>query len=130
MNDGEFISFVESLDRCWMQGRLLDLPAFLAEDVVFVAPGGKRRGEGIAQAIESYRQFTSHAKVSRFQTYDYAVTRRGDTAIVEYAWEMTWVAAAVEHHETGRDVLVLSRRDDHWRVVWRTQIPASAGASE
>jgi ketosteroid isomerase-like protein len=129
MNDDEFISFVERLDRCWMQGRLQDLDAFLAEDVVFVAPGGKRRGEGIAQAIESYRQFTSHARVSRFETNDYVVTRRGGTAIVEYAWQMTWVAAEAEHSETGRDVLVLARRDDNWRVVWRTQIPTSVGSS-
>jgi ketosteroid isomerase-like protein len=129
MNNDEFISFVERLDQCWMQGRLLDLHSFLAEDVVFVAPGGKRRSEGIAQAIESYRQFTSHAQVSRFQTNDYAVTQRGGTAIVEYAWQMTWVAAEAEHSETGRDVLVLARRDDNWRVVWRTQIPTGVGSS-
>ena len=129
MNDDELISFVERLDRCWMQGRLQDLDAFLAEDVVFVSPGGKRRTEDIAQAIEGYRQFTSHAQVSRFQTNDHFVTQRGDTAIVEYAWQMTWAAAGAEHNETGRDVLVLARRDDNWRVVWRTQIPASVGSS-
>ena len=129
MNDAEFISFCESLDRCWMQGRLQDLDAFLAEDVVFVAPGGKRYAEGIAPAIESYRQFTSHAKVNRFQTSDYRVTRRGDTAIVEYAWQMNWDAEGAEHHETGREVLVLSRRDENWRVVWRTQIPVAAGSN-
>jgi hypothetical protein len=126
MNDAEFVSFVESLDQCWMQGRLQDLDSFLAEDVVFVAPGGKHRVEGLAQVIDGYRQFTSSAQVSRFQTSDYCVTQRGGTAVVEYTWEMTWVAAQVEHNETGREVLVLSRRDDNWRVVWRTQIPAAA----
>jgi ketosteroid isomerase-like protein len=129
MKDAEFISFVESLDRCWMQGRLQDLDAFLAEDVVFVAPGGKPRAEGIAPAIESYRQFTSHARVNRFQANDYFVTRRGDTAIVEYEWQMTWVAAEVEHSDTGREVLVLARRAGNWRVVWRTQIPAGVGSN-
>ena len=129
MNDDEFISFVERMDRCWMQGRLQDLDAFLAEDVVFVAPGSRRRGEGIAQAIEGYRQFTSHARIDHFQTNDYVVTQRGDTAVVEYAWQMTWVAGGAEHNETGREVLVLARRDDNWRVVWRTQIPASVGSS-
>ena len=129
MNDAEFISFIESLDRCWMQGRLQDLAAFLAEDVVFVAPGGKPRTEGIAQAIESYRQFISHAQVTRFQTNDHFVTQRGDTAIVEYAWQMSWVAAGTAHNETGREVLVLARRHENWRVVWRTQIPTSVGSS-
>jgi hypothetical protein len=38
---------------------------------------------------------------------------------------MAWVAAGAEHNETGREVLVLARRDESWRVVWRTQIPTS-----
>ena len=128
MVETEFISFIESMDRCWMEGRLQDLGAFLAEDVVFVAPGGTPRGDGLAQAIESYRQFMSHAQVNRFETSDHIVTLRGDTAIVEYQWQMVWIAAGAEHNETGREVLVLSRRDDKWRVVWRTQIP-NAGKS-
>ena len=121
----DFISFAERLDRCWMEGRFDDLDAFLAKDVVFVAPGGTPRSEGLAQAIESYRQFTSHAQVNRFKTSDHAVTLRGDTAVVEYQWEMTWIAAGEEHNETGREVLVLSRRDGNWRAVWRTQIPGA-----
>jgi ketosteroid isomerase-like protein len=128
VNDAEFISFVESLDRCWLQGRLQDLNAFLAGDVVFVAPGGTHRIAGLAQVIESYRQFTSHAQVKHFQTSDYFVTWRGDTAVVEYVWQITWVAAEVEHNDTGRDVLVLARRDENWRVVWRTQIPIPSEA--
>jgi ketosteroid isomerase-like protein len=67
----------------------------------------------------------SVAKVNRFATSDHIVTLRGDTAIVEYQWRMSWTAAGADHHETGREVLVLSRRDDNWRVVWRTQIPTA-----
>jgi ketosteroid isomerase-like protein len=128
MNDAEFISFVESLDRCWLQGRLQDLSAFLAEDVIFVAPGGTPRIAGLVQVIESYRPFTSQAQVRRFQTSDHFVTWRGDTAVVEYAWQMTWVAAEAEHNDMRRDVLVLAWRDENWRVVWRTQIPTNASS--
>ena len=124
MMDAGFVTFVESLDRCWMERRLDDLRDFLAEDVVYVAPGGKFRGEGLAQAVESYRQFLSHAQVSRFEPSDYVVTLRGHAAVVEYRWQMTWIAAGAEHNESGREVLVLSRREENWRVVWRTQIPA------
>lgn len=123
MVDAEFVQFTTQLDRCWMEGRVNDLEAFLASDVVFVAPGGKLRSEGLESAIESYRQFTSQAQVHRFETDGHAVTVRGDTAIVEYRWRISWVAAGTGHNETGRDVLVLSRRKEGWRVVWRTQIP-------
>jgi ketosteroid isomerase-like protein len=112
-----------------MQGRLQDLDAFLAEDVVYVAPGGKPRSEGIEHAIESYRQFISHAQIKRFETHDHLVTQRGDTAIAEYEWQMTWVAAGAEHNEFGREVLVMARRAGNWRVVWRTQIPTGVGSS-
>jgi ketosteroid isomerase-like protein len=126
MTDAEFIAFVEAFDQCWVSQHLQDLGTFLAEDVVFVAPGGNHRITGIEQAVESYRQFLSHAQVKHFRPYDYAVTQRGDTAVVEYGWEITWVAAEVEHKDVGHDILVLAQRDNRWRVVWRTQIPANA----
>ncbi|MBV8865138.1 MAG: nuclear transport factor 2 family protein, partial [Acidobacteriaceae bacterium] len=88
MDDAEFISISRALDDCWMQDRLEDLRSFLADDVVLVAPGGKPRIIGITEAIESYRQFTTYAEINRFQTSDYAVAWRGDTAVVEYEWEM------------------------------------------
>jgi ketosteroid isomerase-like protein len=68
----------------------------------------------------------SHAKVNHFQTGDHIVTLRGDTAVVEYRWEMAWTATGADHTETGRAVLVLARRDEGWRAVWRTPIPAPA----
>ena len=119
----DFISFADRMDRCWMEGRLPELAEFLAEDVVFVAPDGASRSEGLAPAIESYRQFMSHAQVNRFQTSDRIVTVRGDTAVIEYRWQMDWTAAGADHAENGREVLVLARRGEGWRVVWRTQIP-------
>lgn len=38
---------------------------------------------------------------------------------------MAWEAGGRPYAESGRDVLVLSRLGDGWRVVWRTQIPDS-----
>jgi len=108
-----------------MEGRFADLEAFLAQDVVLVAPGGEPRSEGLAHAIESYREFMSQAQVNRFESSDHVVTLRGDTAIVEYRWQMDWTAGGTEHKDAGREVLVLSRRDGQWRVVWRTQIPGA-----
>ena len=119
----DFISFADRMDRCWMEGRLSELGEFLADDVVFVAPGGTPRSEGLAPAVDSYRQFVAHARVNGFQTSDHVVTARGDTAVIEYRWQMDWTADGADHAESGREVLVLARRREGWRVVWRTQIP-------
>ena len=124
----DFISFADRMDRCWMEGRLPELAEFLADDVVFVAPGGSPRIEGVAQAIESYRQFTSEAQIKHFETRRHFVTERGDTAVIEYAWQMTWISGE-EHNESGREVLVLAQRNQNWRVVWRAQLPVHPPSS-
>jgi len=108
-----------------MEDRVQDLERYLAEDVVFVGPGGTPRIEGLVEAVESYRQFLAHAIVTRFETFDHSVTRRGDTAVLEYGWQMAWRTGGQGHREDGRDVLVLAHLEGKWRVVWRTQIPAS-----
>jgi len=51
------------------------------------------------------------------------VTRNGDTAIVEYDWDMAWIDGGTPYEAKGREILVLAHQDRGWRVVWRTQIP-------
>ena len=118
----EATQFVEAMDRCWLERRFQDLHNFLAEDVVLVAPGGNPRIKGISAAVESYRQFMAHATVQQYATAGHEVTLRGDTAVIEYGWNMDWTAHGSSHQDSGREVLVLARRDSNWRVVWRTQI--------
>lgn len=123
MSDDDFIKFVEDMDRCWREGRFHDLDTYLADDVVFVAPDGKTHLEGIAAAVETYREFTVSSLVEHYVTSNYVVTQRGDTAVVEYQWSMAWTSAGVDYNDAGREVLVLGAREGSWRVVWRTQIP-------
>ncbi len=123
MQEPDLVAFVRAMDRCWLEQRFEDLRDFLADDVVFVAPGGAHRVEGLTAAIDSYRAFMAASEVQRFNVSDFRTTERGDTAVVEYAWEMAWTTEGNAFAETGREILVLTRRDGQWRVVWRTQIP-------
>lgn len=119
----ELITFVEALDRCWVERRFTDLGDFLAPDVVVVAPGGRARLDGLAAAVKSYRDFMARATIRRFEARDFICTERGITAVVEYRWDMAWDDAGTVQEASGREVLVLSRLGDGWRMVWRTQIP-------
>lgn len=112
------------MDRCWIERRFSDLSAYLAVDVVLVAPGGKHRIEGLEASVESYREFMSRSDVSDFDSHGHVVTQRGATAIVEYDWRMSWNDQGQDHDATGREVLVLTRYEHGWRVVWRTQLAA------
>ncbi len=122
MTTDDFVSFAKAMDNCWLERRLEDLSLYLADDIVVVAPNGTDRIEGFDAATESYRQFLMQAQVHRFATDGYIVTTRGDAAIVEYGWQMIWMANDTTHAGMGREVLVLAQRNSWWRVVWRTQI--------
>jgi ketosteroid isomerase-like protein len=119
----DLIAFVESMDRCWIERRFDDLAAYVAADVVMVAPGGHTRMNGLAAAIDSYREFMGRSLVRRFATSDHIVTERGDAAVVEYKWEMAWESDGTAHDATGSEILMLARRDGAWLVIWRTQRP-------
>ncbi len=107
-----------------MERRFDDLSAYLADDVVMVAPDGQHRLEGLAAAVESYREFMSRSEVTRFESHGHIVTRRATVAVVEYQWDMDWNDQGTDHQAKGREVLVLAPCDQGWRVVWRTQLPA------
>ena len=120
----DLVAFVAEMDRCWLERRFDDLSAYIADDIVLVAPGGEPRIEGVAASIESYRAFMGRCEVGRFETRDVIVTERGDTAVAEYAWDMAWTDHGEAQAAQGREVLVLARGRSGWRVVWRTQRPA------
>jgi ketosteroid isomerase-like protein len=119
----DLIAFVEAMDLCWIQRRYGDLASYIAGDVVMAAPGGRGRIEGLESAADSYREFMERAQLHRYRTSGHTVTERGDAAVVEYDWDMAWDSDGSSHDATGREVLVLSRCDGDWRVVWRTQLP-------
>lgn len=121
--EDDFVKFVEDMDRCWREGRFHDLDTYLADDVVIVAPDGQTRLEGLAAAVESYREFMTSSSVEHYTILNPVVTHRDDTAVIEYQWSMAWTSAGIDRDDKGREILVLARREDRWRVIWRTQIP-------
>ncbi len=116
------IAFAKAMDRCWIEHRFDDLAGYLDPKVVMVAPGGEHRLSDLASAIENYRAFMAQSDVQRFHTSSYTVTERGDTTVIEYAWDMAWTTNGAIFDAKGREVLVLARREAGWRVIWRMQI--------
>ena len=116
--------FAQAMDQCWLQRRFDDLSAFLAKDMVLVAPGGNGRIDGCAAIIDTYREFMDRSQVSQFENGAVNVTERGDTAVLEYSWAMAWESKVASHQATGREILVIARRSGDWKVIWRTQLPS------
>jgi ketosteroid isomerase-like protein len=120
----DLIALIKQMDRCWIERRFIDLAAYLDDDLVVVAPGGTALVRGADAAIESYREFMDRCEVRRFDASGHVVTARGASAVVEYDWDMAWSDAGRDHEAKGREILVLARGDQGWRVFWRMQAPA------
>jgi ketosteroid isomerase-like protein len=91
-----------------------------ADDVVMRGPNFAFISKGRPFAVQSYQDFTTQAEVSAFTSEEPAIDIFGDTAIVNYAWQMTYSLSGQEYTEQGHDLFVFSRRDGKWLVVWRT----------
>jgi ketosteroid isomerase-like protein len=63
-----------------------------------------------------------HAKTHSFEEMEHHVDLFGDTAVITYLFQVRYevLADGVQHEETAQEVLVM-RKTDRWRVLWRTQ---------
>jgi ketosteroid isomerase-like protein len=120
----EVAAAADAFSAAWRSGRLEALEGLVDPEVVFVQPGGSSRIEGRAACIDSFRGFLAAATIERYQEGDRQIDVNGNTAVVTYRWTMAWRRAGQDHRESGRDLLVLGRRDGRWRITWRTLLPS------
>lgn len=116
------------INTAWLERRFDELTALFAEDIVLVAPGFAARLAGREASIETFREFMNRAAVTSYLEDDLRVSINGDTAVADFAWEMTWTDADTPHRQRGRDLFVFTRRQGEWRVVWRTLLPFASGS--
>lgn len=132
-DDGQLLEQQEVLEvgarltAAWAAERREDLAACLAADMVLVVPGFRDRVTGRAACLETWRQFMEQPEVRDCRESGHTADVFRNTAVVSCAFEMVYVMGGGEHREQGRDLLVPARREEGWRVVWRT---LSCGAQE
>lgn len=114
-----------AINAAWLERRFEDFDTFFADDIVLVAPDFSARLVGRAASVETFREFMERAAVTSFVEDDLSVTISGDTAVADFAWEMTWTDGETPHSQRGRDLFVFSRQGGTWRAVWRTLLPGA-----
>lgn len=123
MTDHEDVAgVVQAMNDAWIEGRIDDLVPLFHEDVVMAAPDGNRIS-GRDAMIESFRQYVAVAKTHEFTTEALGVDVFDGTAVATMRFRVRYEISGELYAETGREILALSRGDDGWRIVWRTQIP-------
>jgi ketosteroid isomerase-like protein len=113
---------VRAIAQAWEEGDWRAACAHFDADAVTMGPDGRADPGGPAACGEAYRAFRDAVVLDRFALTGFDIHAAGDTAVADGSFEMAYVMAGECRVETGRDILVLHRRRERWRVVWRTLI--------
>jgi uncharacterized protein (TIGR02246 family) len=121
----EVWDLVRESNRAWMSGSTHELMDLFDQNAVIVAPALQGRVEGRDAIVASYASYHLHSKTHSFEEMEHEVDVFGDTAVVTYRFQVRYelLADGVQHDETAQEVLVL-RKTDRWRVLFRTQTEA------
>jgi ketosteroid isomerase-like protein len=121
----ELWNLVRESNRAWISGSTKELADLFDDHAVVIAPALEGRIEGRDAIVASYTSYTMHTKTHSFEEMEHQVDLFGDTAVVTYRFQIRYelLADGVVQEETAQEVLVL-RKTDRWRVLWRTQTAA------
>jgi len=103
-----------------------DLSPLFHENVTFQSPDSQSAMSGRDACLQSYADFRNAAQLHDVQTEEPQIDILGTTAIATYGFRIHYTFDGKTNRESGRDLLVFSRENDRWLVVWRTLIVANA----
>ncbi len=119
---------VERLDRAWQAGDFDVVAELFHPDAVMATPDFGDRLVGRDACVDSYRGFTANATVHHFAIGTIDVDIVGESAVATYPYETVYEIETGTWKGTGRDLLVLRREGDMWRIVWRCLTPGPEAA--
>jgi ketosteroid isomerase-like protein len=115
----EIRSLLGRINEAWLGGHAERLNEWFHEDVVVKGPDFKEMARGREACVRSYADFIRLAKVGDFRASEPVIDLIGDLAVVISPWEIDYSMNDRDYHECGRDLLVLAREGEGWRVAWR-----------
>jgi ketosteroid isomerase-like protein len=119
---------VREINEHWRNKRYERIGELLADDVVIAPSGSGDRVQGRSAYVQSYRDYDQAARTLEFHPGDPRIDVVGDVAVAVCPFDIAYEIEGKTHREHGRDVLVMSRSDGSWKVVWRTMQTEAAGS--
>jgi len=109
----------------WLAGRVDDLGPMVHDEIVMVIPGFAGRVQGRETFVAGFRDFCENAKIRDFREREQQIDVVGDTAVVNFDYEMLYERSAAQYRVTGRDLWVFAKQGAEWLAVWRTMLDLS-----
>jgi len=111
---------IEQLNEAWSEKKYDQLDNLLDDSVIFLSPDLKNSIQGKSSAIKSYQDFMEKAIVSFYKTDQPSINLLKDTAIAVCPFEIKYQISDQMNHETGTEILIFQKKDNHWVLGWRT----------
>ena len=95
-----------------------------------VFPGFAGRIQGRDAFIAGFRDFCEKATIHHFNEGEHQIDVAGETAVVNFGYEMLYERSAEQFHTTGRDLWVFAKHGTGWLAVWRTMLDVNETAAQ
>ena len=122
-------SAIHGINEAWLAGRVQDLAAMVHDEIVMVFPGFAGRIQGRDAFIAGFRDFCENATIHHFNEGEHQIDVAGETAVVNFGYEMLYERSAEQFHTTGRDLWVFAKHGTGWLAVWRTMLDVNETAA-
>ena len=106
----------------WLAGRVDDLAPRVHDEIVMVIPGFAGRVQGRDTVVAGFRDFCENAMIHDFREREHQIDVVGDTAVVNFDYEMLYERSAARYRATGRDLWIFAKQGAEWLAVWRTML--------
>jgi len=116
---------MRQINDAWIAGRVDNLAPMVHDEIVMVMPGFAGRVQGRETFIAGFRDFCENARIHDFRDGERQIDVVGDTAVVNFDYEMLYERSAARYRVTGRDLWVFARHGTEWLAVWRTMLDLS-----
>ena len=113
---------IAGANQAWLRGDPAATAPLFAPDVVAVPPDLGATVRGRDAMVQSFVDYVAQVKTHHFTEGARSIEVLGDVAVATYRFDVRYEVGGAIHDEVGQEVLVLTRTDGQWRVIWRTQL--------
>lgn len=117
----EVRDIVKKINELWVGGNAEKLGRFFHEEMVIVGPDLRKIVQGRKECVKGYMDFGDQAKVLEYNELDFVINVWGNTAAVDYGFQISYELGGRKYHDDGRDLFIFSRggNESKWLAVWR-----------
>lgn len=114
---------VSQINKSWLNNDLKQLTNFFHDEMIIADSNFNKLAQNKKECIASYESFIKQAKILNYKEDEIIINIIGNTAIVNYTFNITWEADKKLNSEKGRDVFVFELSNNRWLAVFRTLLP-------